>query len=157
MGVLSSNIIKLRKVIIYHKSKSSVDVLKSFIMVYCRHTEIPWKSYSWWQSGNWNRFLVQLISWFQFMKVLKKKTHPQIIGRTYHKELRYKIKDRHSRNRKIFLPHSTWFIYSCFVSVCWKLIFDHLSELASGLQNQRLPDGTTRDIGSLLVDWVSII
>lgn len=142
---------------IYHKSKSSVDVLKSFIMVYCRHTEIPWKSYSWWQSGNWNRFLVQLISWFQFMKVLKKKTHPQIIGRTYHKELRYKIKDRHSRNRKIFLPHSTWFIYSCFVSECWKLIFDHLSELASGLQNQRLPDGTTRDIGSLLVDWVSII
>lgn len=88
---------------------------------------------------------------------IKKKPHPQIIGRTYHKELRYKIKDRHSRNRKIFLPHSTWFIYSCFVSVCWKLIFDHLSELASGLQNQRLPDGTTRDIGSLLVDWVSII
>lgn len=27
---------------------------------------------------------------------IKKKNHPQIIGRTYHKELRYKIKDRHS-------------------------------------------------------------
>ncbi|XP_011416553.3 rho guanine nucleotide exchange factor 3 isoform X1 [Magallana gigas] len=34
-----------------------------------------------------------------------------------------------------------------------KLIPIH-EELASGLQNQRLPDGTTRDIGSLLVDWV---
>ncbi|XP_062610643.1 rho guanine nucleotide exchange factor 3-like isoform X2 [Saccostrea cucullata] len=27
-------------------------------------------------------------------------------------------------------------------------------ELACGLQNQRLPDGTTRDVGALLVEWV---
>ncbi|XP_056000750.1 rho guanine nucleotide exchange factor 3-like isoform X2 [Ostrea edulis] len=34
-----------------------------------------------------------------------------------------------------------------------KLIPIH-EELASSLQNQRLPDGTTRDVGVLLVDWV---
>lgn len=77
--------------------------------------------------------------------------------RIYYKELRYKIKDRYSRNRKIFLLYFIWFIYFCFVLVCWKLIFDYFLEFVSGLQNQRLFDGIIRDIGFLLVDWVSII
>lgn len=77
--------------------------------------------------------------------------------RIYYKELRYKINYRYSRNRKIFLLYFIWFIYFCFVLVCWKLIFDYFLEFVSGLQNQRLFDGIIRDIGFLLVDWVSII